>query len=136
MTSKVALVHCSTYYDEGAVAAAVARGIELIGGMPAFVKPSESIVLKPNVLVGRAPEKQIGPHPFVFKAVARQVQAVTSKITYGDSPSAGKPIAHMRRAGYDDVARQLGIELGDFDGGREVHFPDSPFLKHFTLANA
>jgi uncharacterized protein (DUF362 family)/Pyruvate/2-oxoacid:ferredoxin oxidoreductase delta subunit len=135
MKSKVALVRCSAY-DEESVAAAVARGLELLGGAQAIVKPSEKIVLKPNVLMGRAPEKLIGPHPAVFKAVARQVQAITSRVTYGDGPSTGKPIGHMKRAGYDEMARELRIPLGDFVAGREVHFPDSPFLKHFTLANA
>lgn len=133
--SKVALIHCTTY-DESTVALAVERGLGLIGGMPSFIQPGEKIVLKPNVLVGESPEKIIGPHPAVFKAVARQAQGVTPNLTYGDSPAFGKASGHMLRSGMHAVAQELGLPLGDFDNGREVQFTNSPFIKRFSLANA
>jgi uncharacterized protein (DUF362 family)/Pyruvate/2-oxoacid:ferredoxin oxidoreductase delta subunit len=132
--SKVALVTCSSY-DEAAVFAAVQRGIELIGGMESYIKSGESIVLKPNILVGETPEKIIGPHPAVFKAVAQLAQAVTPSVSYGDSPAFGKPANHAQKAGLAGTAETLNIPLADFENGREVHFPDSPFIKQFTLAN-
>ena len=134
MKSRVALVRCDSY-DEQAVDAAVQRGLELLGGMAQFIHPSEQILLKPNVLVGDAPEKLVSPHPTVFKAVARLAKTVTSNVTYGDSSGAGKPLAHARKARLAEVAEALDIPLADFENGREVHFTDSPFIKHFTLAN-
>jgi uncharacterized protein (DUF362 family)/NAD-dependent dihydropyrimidine dehydrogenase PreA subunit len=114
---------------------AMQRGIALLGGMKQFIHPGEQILLKPNVLVGDAPEKQVGPHPQVFRAAARLAQAVTPKVTYGDSPGFGKPSGQIRKAGYTEVAEELGITPADFDAGRDVSFPDSPFIKRFTLAN-
>jgi uncharacterized protein (DUF362 family)/Pyruvate/2-oxoacid:ferredoxin oxidoreductase delta subunit len=134
MTSKVALVRCNSY-DEQSVRAAVERGLNLLGGMPAFIRPDEKIVLKPNVLVGEAPEKLISPHPLVFKAVAGLAQAVTPNLSYGDSSAVGKPPGNLRRAGFAEIAQALNIALADFENGREVHFKDSPFLKRFVLAN-
>jgi uncharacterized protein (DUF362 family)/Pyruvate/2-oxoacid:ferredoxin oxidoreductase delta subunit len=134
MTSKVALVRC-TSYDEQAVYEAVMRGMDLLGGMASIIQPGEKIVLKPNVLVGDDPEKCVGPHPLVFKAAARLVQAVTANVEYGDSPGAGKPSGQLRRAGYGEIAEEMGIPLADFETGREVSFPDSPFIKRLTLAS-
>jgi uncharacterized protein (DUF362 family)/NAD-dependent dihydropyrimidine dehydrogenase PreA subunit len=132
--SKVALVTCPSY-DEDTVFAAVQKGIKLIGGMQEFIKPNEKIVLKPNILVGDSPEKIIGPHPSVFKAVARLVQEVTPTLSYGDSPASGKPANHAQKAGLAAPAQELNIPIADFENGREVHFPASPFIKQFTLAN-
>jgi uncharacterized protein (DUF362 family)/Pyruvate/2-oxoacid:ferredoxin oxidoreductase delta subunit len=132
--SKVALVRCDSY-EQGAVEAAVARGISLLGGMETFIRPGEKILLKPNMLVGEAPEKLVGPHPLVFQAVARQAQAVTSQLTYGDAPGFGKPLNNARKAGLAAAAEALKIPFADFENGREVQFHDSPFLKSFILAN-
>jgi uncharacterized protein (DUF362 family)/Pyruvate/2-oxoacid:ferredoxin oxidoreductase delta subunit len=130
----VALVRCDSY-DEEAVFAAVQRGLQLLGGMEQFIKPGEAILLKPNVLVGDAPNKQIGPHPMVFKAVARLARDVTARLSYGDSSAVGRAVGNMRRAGLMEVAEALKIPLADFDNGRDVVFKESPFTKHFMLAN-
>jgi uncharacterized protein (DUF362 family)/NAD-dependent dihydropyrimidine dehydrogenase PreA subunit len=132
--SRVALVRCSAY-EESPVLAAVQRGLDLLGGMANFIQPGEKIVLKPNVLVGAAPVKLVSPHPLVFKAVARLAQAITPNLTYGDSPAFGKPAGHMRKTGLAQCAQALSIPLADFENGREIQFKDSPFIKHFVLAN-
>lgn len=131
---KVAVIRCDNYAQDS-IDSAVRRGIDLIGGMSIFIKTSEKIVLKPNVLVGDKPEKIIGPHPSVFKAVGRLAQTVTHNLSYGDSPAMGKALPHAQKAGLAAVADELGIPLADFDNGREVHLPDSPFIKRFVLAN-
>ena len=132
--SRVALISCDSY-GEQTVFAAVQKGIDLLGGMSSFIRPDEKIVLKPNVLAGDAPDKLIGPHPLVFKAVARLAQMVTANLSYGDSPAFGKPAAQIRRSGLADIARELGIPQADFEHGREVQFHDSPLLKSFVLAD-
>ena len=132
--SRVAVVRCETY-GEAAVYAAVKRGLDLLGGLQSLIKPGEKILLKPNILVGDAPEKLVGPHPFVFKAVGRLAKDISPNVSYGDSPSFGKPAGQARRAQLGQCAEALGIPLADFENGREFHFTDSPFIKHFTLAN-
>jgi len=132
--TRVALVRCETY-DEAGVYAAVKRGLDLLGGLQSFIKPGEKILLKPNILIGDAPEKLVGPHPSVFKAVGRLAQDISPNVSYGDSSSFGRPRSQARRAQLSQCADALGIPLADFEHGREVHFADSPFIKRFTLAN-
>jgi uncharacterized protein (DUF362 family)/Pyruvate/2-oxoacid:ferredoxin oxidoreductase delta subunit len=137
LTSKtqVAVVECGTY-EEQAVQSAVDLGIQLLGGMQSFIQPGEKIVLKPNILVGDDPEKVVSPHPVVFKAIARQVAALTANLSYGDSPGMGKAFGQAQKAGYVTAAQEVNVPLADFDHGREVHFKDSPFIPQFVLANA
>jgi uncharacterized protein (DUF362 family) len=77
--AKVALVKCSGY-EEDQVYQAVKKGVDLLGGTASFVKPGERIVLKPNVLIGASPERCVGTHPAVFKAVGRLLQEAEAKV--------------------------------------------------------
>ena len=133
-TSKVALVYCDTF-DEEKLEKAVEKGIQLLGGLECFLKPDDRVLLKPNVLVGDAPEKASTTHPRVFKAVAKYIRKTCSSVSYGDSSAVGTCRGQMKRAGFLKIGNELGLSLADFDNGKIVAFPDSPFTKSFKLAN-
>lgn len=129
----VALVRCGSY-DGSEVFDAVGRGLTLLGGVEHFAAKGETILLKPNLLAGAAPEKAVTTHPAVMRAVARHLQANGARLTYGDSPGFGRPESAARRAGLTAVADELGIRLADFQQGNTVSFPEGDFLKQFTVA--
>ena len=133
MKSKVAIIHCESYNDERVIDA-VKRGMELIGGVPSFIKRDEKILLKPNVLAGDKPERCVTTHPSVLKAVGRLLRDQTGNLYYGDSSGFGKSVNQLRKSGLSSVAERLGLELADFENGREVTFVDSPFTKKFVIA--
>lgn len=132
-SSRVAVVTCDTY-DPTLVEAAVARGIGLLGGVGAFARPGDRLLLKPNLLVPSSPEKAVTTHPTVFAAVARLLQSEGATLTYGDSPGFGTTEAAARRAGIAEVAAALGIPLADFSRSRTVSFADGRLIKQFTIA--
>ncbi len=133
--STVALIRCVSY-EYGAVRAAVQRGIDLVGGADRFAKRDEKILLKANLLVGDAPEKCVNTHPSVLRAVAEVFKTTGARISYGDSPAIGTARAASRKIGMDEAANAAGIELKEFQPGREVHFPDGLQNKRFTIATA
>lgn len=133
LSSRVALVRCEDY-DPARVSDALSRGLELLGGVAAFVRPGEPVLLKPNLLAPDPPEKCTTTHPAVFRAAARIFQAAGSTVSYGDSPAMGFPAATARAAGLAAVAAELGVALGDFATPVEVPFPDGRQHKRFTLA--
>jgi uncharacterized protein (DUF362 family)/ferredoxin len=131
--STVGVVRCSSY-EQKAVSAAVNRGISLLGGIERFVRPGETIVLKPNLLVGRTPERAVTTHPAVFRAAAKLLQAAGARLEYGDSPGFGRTEAAATRAGIAGVARELGIPAGDFATGVTISFPGGRLIRQFTIA--
>ena len=131
--SQVVLVHCDQY-DEKLVKQAVERGIDLLGGISKFISPQENILLKPNVLVGVPPEKCVSTHPSVLKAVAECCLHAGAKVSVGDSPGFGKPVAALKKAGLVAVAESLGLMLADFETGKTVSFPEGSLQKQFTIA--
>lgn len=132
-TGRVALVRCASY-DSDEVAAAIRRGFALLGGAERFVSPGEQIVLKPNLLVPRTPNRAVTTHPSVFRAVADELQSAGAILTYGDSPGFGTTEAAARRAGIAAAAKSLSIPVADFGTGESIPFPDGHLIKHFTIA--
>ena len=133
----VALVPVDTY-DQPAVDAAVRAGVCLLGGLDAFLRPEEKILLKPNLLSGALPQKAITTHPAVFTAVASLLQQEGfTHLSYGDSP--GNPGTTPEKAaavsGIEKAAEDLGIPAADFSSGSVVRFPEGKAARSFYLCN-
>ncbi|MCK5861532.1 MAG: DUF362 domain-containing protein, partial [Candidatus Hydrogenedentes bacterium] len=131
--STVVLLRCEDY-DEIRVAEVVARGVALLGGVESFTKTGERILLKPNMLVAKAPDRAVTTHPSVFKAVAKLFQEAGALLSYGDSPGFGRIETVTRRTGLAAVAETMNIARADFHTGRTISFPDGHVIKQFTIA--
>ncbi|MBU0595105.1 DUF362 domain-containing protein, partial [Candidatus Bipolaricaulota bacterium] len=130
----MALVRCEDY-DLDLVRGAVRRGLDLLGGAGQFASEGERIVLKPNLLVGRSPDRAVNTHPAVFRATAEAFVKTDAVLTYGDSPGFGPLGSAAKRAGISEVADALAIPSADFSHGRSVSFADGRLIKQFTIAN-
>lgn len=130
-STPVSLVKCDTY-DEDLVYQKVKEAVDLLGGMKAFVAPGQKVLLKPNLLSGRPPEKCVTTHPLVVKAVALLVREVGATVLIGDSPQieSAKKAAH--KCGIGKVADDLGIDIVEFEPVT-VPNPDGKMFKNFTI---
>ena len=136
--ARVALVPCENY-DAEKVYQAVKTGLDLLGGISAFISPEERILLKPNLLGKAPPHKAVTTHPAVLTAVTRILQeSGYAHIAYGDSP--GNPTATpeiaARTSGLQAAADALSIPLADFNSGSSVSFPTGKRCRSFFLCKA
>ena len=132
--SLVALVRCNEY-EYGEVLEAVKKGFSLIGGADKFAKPGETILLKPNMLVGDLPERCSTTNPLVFRAVAEVLSSTNATLTFGDSPGFGQPEMVARRTGIMEVAESMQISLADFINGQNIQSSQAKQNKYFYIAN-
>ncbi len=84
MQSKVSLKRCGSY-RQPEVYAAISEAIGLLGGMELFVKPGDRVLIKPNLLSARPPERAITTHPEVLRSVIRLVKEAGGRPMVGDS---------------------------------------------------
>jgi uncharacterized protein (DUF362 family) len=133
--SLVALVHCDSYAYEK-VHEAVKKGIDLLGGTEKFALSNEKILLKPNILTGANPGKCITTHPMVFKAVAQVFRSTGARILYGDNPGVISIFSAIRKSGFLKIAREIGIELGDFNSTVSISRRASGFFTNFHIVKA
>lgn len=134
MKEKVSIVKCADYQPER-VYRQLKEGLDLLGGIGAFISKGERVLLKPNFLIGRAPEKCVNTHPELVRAVAQLVLEASATPVIGDSPQMGSALKVAEQCGVAAVARELGIEILEFEPV-EVKHPAGKFFKRFTLGKA
>ncbi len=102
-------------YDFQSLLSALRELLSPLGGMGAFVCPGTTVLLKPNLVFGRAPDKAVNTHPEILRAVATLVrEAGAERILVGDSPGFGSCRQAAKAAGYLPVVDELGLELVEF----------------------
>ncbi len=83
MNPKVSIIRCASY-DEAAVASALIELLAPLGGIGAYVKPGDRVLLKPNLLTAKPPEAAVTTHPALVTAVCRLVRNAGGIPSVGD----------------------------------------------------
>jgi uncharacterized protein (DUF362 family)/ferredoxin len=107
-------------YGRGKMGAALERLLEPLGGMVAFVRPGERVLLKPNMLYGKAPDCAVTTHPEVLRAAIELVQNAGGVPLVGDSPGFGDLRKVAEKSGLLQVCADTGAELVEFAEAVEV----------------
>jgi len=119
MNPRVSVIKCSSY-DPDAVFGSVKNALNLLGGMAAFARPGSKVLVKPNLLIAKAPEYGITTHPEVVRAVVRLLKEINCSISIGDGPCVwGRCFENMgyvyEETGMKRIADEEGVELVKFD---------------------
>ena len=114
MESSVSIVKCKDY-DEEKVLSALRQAIDLIGGIQVFVSKGSRVLLKPNLLYGKSPEKVVTTHPSVVRGVIQIVREAGGIPLIGDSPSIGSLARAAEKAGLKTVADEMKCPLVEFN---------------------
>jgi uncharacterized protein (DUF362 family)/Pyruvate/2-oxoacid:ferredoxin oxidoreductase delta subunit len=121
MRSSVAIFRCPDY-DPERVFQAVHSALEAIGGIQKYVRPGAKVLLKPNMLSAKEPERAITTHPVFIEAMIREVRAAGGEVWIGDSPSGAlKGVKRCwEKTGFFALAERTGVELVSFEAGGTV----------------
>ncbi len=115
--STVSLIRAESYQIE-TLSASLETLLEPLGGMGAFVKPGDRVLLKPNLLTGSRPTKECVTRGEMVYCVAKMVQAVGGKPFMGDSPAFGSAKGVAEANGYLPLLEELNIPIVEFNGKR------------------
>lgn len=118
LKSKVSLVHCPNYERER-LSKAVQRSFDLIGGLGSVIKKGSRVLIKPNLLASKRPERAITTHPEVVAAVAEEIKRVGGQPMIGDSPGAVRKDLRVvwSTTGMEEVSERTGAPLVNFEAG-------------------
>ena len=114
-------------YDPGRVKETLHRLLEPLGGIENFVKPGQKVLIKPNLLAGKSPEKAVTTHPEIVRQVILLAQSTGAVVTVGDSPGLGKPESVARKCGIYQVVEETGARFADFEESVPVKFGSGTF---------
>src|SRR3990172_12353520 len=114
MKSSVSIVKVHSYNEEE-VWIGLRKSIDLIGGIKNFVKNGDLVLLKPNLLYGKAPEKAVTTHPSIIRGIIQIVREAGGIPFIGDSPSIGSLDRAAEKAGIKKVADETKCPLMEFN---------------------
>jgi uncharacterized protein (DUF362 family)/ferredoxin len=128
----VAAVRCPDY-EPGRVEEALRRALDLLGGMEAYVRPGQRVVLKPNLLRAMPPEAAVTTHPSVVRAAVRLVQEAGATAVIAESPGGPFTPLYLRwvyeKTGMRQVAEETGAELSYNTGVVRLPNPEGGLLR-------
>jgi uncharacterized protein (DUF362 family)/Pyruvate/2-oxoacid:ferredoxin oxidoreductase delta subunit len=104
----------SASYDLPGLRNDVERLLEPLGGISAYVAVGERVLLKPNMLSGKSPEKAVTTHPAIVQVVADLVREAGGIVLIGDSPGIGGFQRVAEKSGIAAAARASGATLIEF----------------------
>ncbi len=108
-------------YDPAQLKEKLVKLLEPLGGMSHFVQPGQNVLLKPNLLAGKPPEKAVTTHPALVRAVAELVQQAGGQVLLGDSPGIGSATNVARKCGIMQVVDDLDINFCSFEKSTKIH---------------
>ncbi len=121
MKTKVAIVKCRDY-ERIKVEQAVKKAFDFLGGIGIFIKKSEKVLIKPNILSVRMPEDGVCTHLEVIRAVVKSVRDCGAVPWIGDNPGGSmNPAKAYEGSGLMSLAKEVGVELKEARGIKVVN---------------
>jgi uncharacterized protein (DUF362 family) len=102
------------------------------GGISAFVKKDDRVLLKPNLLTASRPTKECTTRPEIVYCVAKMVQEVGGKPFLGDSPAFGSAQGVAKANGYLPLCQELNLPIVEFKGSK--YATESDNFQHLRLS--
>ncbi len=110
--------------------------IEDLGGSPSFFKRGNKVLLKPNMLSARNPERRVTTDPSVVRAIAELVIDAGGKPYIGDSPPGIEPFSLIsRKTGIREISDLTGIPLVEFKETRKTSTQNSIRFKNLNISS-
>ena len=70
--SRVSIIRAEAY-DVSSLRFKIRELLEKLGGWESFVKPGDRVLLKPNLLAARTPDRAVTTHPTVVEAIGAEL---------------------------------------------------------------
>lgn len=116
MTS-VSLIKAQSYQIDD-LRLSIEKVLAPLGGMKAFVKKGDRVLLKPNFLTASRPTKECITRKEIVYCVAKMVQELGGKPFIGDSPAFGSARGVAEANGYLPLCEELNLPIVEFKGKR------------------
>ncbi|WP_446875177.1 DUF362 domain-containing protein [Phormidesmis sp. 146-35] len=108
----------ATSYDRAQLRDSIESLLQPLGGISAFVKRGDRVLLKPNLLTGARPTKECVTRPEVVHCVAQLVKEVGGQPFLGDGPAFGSARGVAIANGYLPLIEALNLPIVEFKGKR------------------
>lgn len=114
------------------------KGIAAMGGMKAFVKPDQTVVVKPNIGWAKTPEEAANTNPELVKRIIEHCYKAGAKTVYVFDHTCNNWKDTYKKSGISEAAKAAGAKVvcGNYEKDyRIVEVPDGKRLKNAKIHN-
>ena len=123
--SLVTLTRCS-HYEQQKISAVIERQFSLLGGLDKFVRPGDTVLLKPNFIAPRSHRHSAAQtHPAVILEVARLLKDCGARPFVADSPAWTNTAICARMLELTEPLRRLGVPIRQLNAPRKCSIESS-----------
>ncbi|MDP4153606.1 MAG: DUF362 domain-containing protein [Bacillota bacterium] len=114
MSKPVSVIKCEDY-EVSRLEDVIIKHFENLGGIEKFIKKGTKVLIKPNLIMGKAPDTAVTTHPAFIEALAKVIIKNGGVVTIADSP--GGPFTPIllktvyKSSGMDKAAKNCGASL-------------------------
>jgi uncharacterized protein (DUF362 family) len=113
-SASVILCRCGSYEPEE-VRGALERFWDLAGGIHTVIRPSDRVLIKPNLIVPSGAEQAAQTHPAVITVLAQMIREAGGRPMVGDSPAWGDVRGCLKALGIDSVLESMRVPMVQLD---------------------
>ena len=121
-------------YEQSQVDSAVKRVFDHFGGISSFVKNGERVLLKVNLVAGHDISRRVSTDPAIVRAVAKLVLDAGGVPFIADSPGIDSFNRAAEKAGFLQIARELGLECHELTDPVDLPPSDGAEFKHIQVS--
>ena len=114
----VTLTRCSDY-SRPAIAEAIEKHFDLLGGLEKFVKPCDSVLLKPNFIAPRSRRHATQTDPAVILETARLLKDFGARPFVADSPAWSNTFDCVKALKMDESLKKLSVPVRQLDNPKK-----------------
>jgi len=120
-------------YDADKIAASLRTGLTTLG-LEGAIKRGDRVLLKPNLVMAKAPRLAVTTHPQVVRAVAMVLSDCGARLYLGDSPGFGSLETVIEKCGLRPALQEFAITVTSFEQEEVVVDTDNLVAKRLILA--
>lgn len=136
--NSVVVSKCETYEEEK-IKSSLKDIFQKLGNIENYLDPGDTVVIKPNMLLGKGPDQVVTTHPQLIKQVIDKLKKIDCKIVIGDSP--GGPFNENRlqriykKTGFFELAEIEKVSLNYNTSSTKISFKEGFLVKTFEVCD-
>jgi len=129
----VSIIKCDKY-ELSEVERSIEKSINLIGNLKDFIHKGDKVLLKPNMLSPKEPDKACTTHPIFLKAVIRIIKKAGGIPSVGDSPAIHTANRVASASGIARICKEENVQLIELKTPFKIKNPNGKIIKSFVVA--
>lgn len=99
-----------------------------LGGIETFVKPGQSVLIKPNMLTDKTPSEAVTTHPEVVRTLIHMLKHAGVKPFVADSPASAIKLENVwEKTGFKSMCLEENVELVNLEKSGSIDFNSSRY---------